>query len=77
MVNDRNELARQMQVSRTAKANHARYQPGQRAGHYESFFLRANHPARLLAFYRCYENNLDNRGCKRTARQGQISRIKS
>jgi hypothetical protein len=32
-------------------ANDARYQPGQRAGHYESFFLRANHPARPLAFW--------------------------
>lgn len=33
------------------QANHARYQPGQRAGHYESFFLRANHPSRPLAFW--------------------------
>jgi hypothetical protein len=31
--------------------NDARYQPGQRAGHYESFFLRANHPTRPLAFW--------------------------
>jgi len=31
--------------------NHARFQPGQRAGHYESFFLRANHPSRPLAFW--------------------------
>jgi len=34
-----------------ARANHTRYQPGQRAGHYESFFLRANHPTRPLAFW--------------------------
>jgi hypothetical protein len=34
-----------------AQANHTRYQPGQRAGHYESFFLRANHPTRSLAFW--------------------------
>lgn len=34
-----------------SQANHARYQPGQRAGHYESFFLRANHPARPQAFW--------------------------
>lgn len=30
--------------------NHARFQ-GQAAGHYESFFLRANHPTRPLAFW--------------------------
>ena len=34
-----------------AQANHARYRPGQRRGHYESFFLRANHPQRPLAFW--------------------------
>lgn len=33
-----------------AKVNHARYQ-GQAAGHYESFFQRANHPARPLAYW--------------------------
>lgn len=32
-------------------ANHARYVPGQRKGHYESFFLRANHPSRPLALW--------------------------
>ena len=39
------------QVSMMAQANLTRYQPGQRAGHYESFFLRANHPTRPLAFW--------------------------
>jgi hypothetical protein len=34
-----------------ATANHARFLPGQRAGHYESFFQRANHPTRPLAFW--------------------------
>jgi hypothetical protein len=34
-----------------AAANHARYLPGQRAGHYESFFQRGNHPTRPLAFW--------------------------
>src|SRR5512140_2627104 len=34
-----------------ASANLSRYLPGQREGHYESFFLRANHPARPLAFW--------------------------
>jgi hypothetical protein len=34
-----------------AEANHARFAPGTRAGHYESFFLRANHPSRPLAFW--------------------------
>ena len=33
------------------QANYARYRPGQQAGHYESFFLRANHPNRPLAFW--------------------------
>ena len=39
------------QVSMMTQANHTRYQPGQRIGHYESFFLRANHPTRPLAFW--------------------------
>ena len=34
-----------------ARANHTRYRAGQRRGHYESFFLRANHPQRRLAFW--------------------------
>lgn len=29
----------------------AEYEPGQRAGHYESFYQRANHPKRPLAFW--------------------------
>ncbi len=29
----------------------ARYQPGQKSGHYESWFLRANHPSRSEAFW--------------------------
>ena len=32
-------------------ANFARYESGQKTGHYESFFLRGNHPARPLAFW--------------------------
>lgn len=31
--------------------NLTRYQPGQTAGHYESFFQRANHPTQPLAFW--------------------------
>ena len=31
--------------------NHTRYRPGQKAGHYESFFQRANHPSRPFAFW--------------------------
>ncbi len=38
------ELARQ-------QVNWTRYGPGQKAGHYESFFQRANHPSRPLAFW--------------------------
>ena len=37
-------------VSR-ADVNHARYRADQTAGHYESFFQRANHPSRPLAFW--------------------------
>ncbi len=33
------------------QANFTRYQPDQTTGHYESFFVRANHPARPLAFW--------------------------
>jgi len=33
------------------KANKTVYRPGQTTGHYESFFLRANHPVRPLAFW--------------------------
>jgi hypothetical protein len=33
------------------RANHARYRPGLTGGHYESFYLRANHPSRPLAFW--------------------------
>jgi hypothetical protein len=32
-------------------ANYGRYRPGRTQGHYESFFLRANHPTRPLAFW--------------------------
>ncbi len=34
-----------------ATANDTRYRPGQKKGHYESFFQRANHPSRPLAFW--------------------------
>jgi len=43
-------MSRQLERAR-ARVNHARYQPGQRTGHYESFFQRANHPTRPLAFW--------------------------
>ena len=33
------------------QVNYTRYQSGQTTGHYESFFVRANHPARPLAFW--------------------------
>jgi len=33
------------------QANWTRYRPGQQTGHYESFFQRANHPSRPLAFW--------------------------
>jgi hypothetical protein len=31
--------------------NCARYRPGEAGGHYESYFLRANHPTKRLAFW--------------------------
>jgi hypothetical protein len=33
------------------RLNWTRYTPGQKQGHYESFFQRANHPTRPLAFW--------------------------
>lgn len=33
------------------RANDTRYRPGAQDGHYESFFVRANHPTRPLAFW--------------------------
>jgi hypothetical protein len=38
-------------VSLTEGLNHARYAAGQDKGHYESFYQRANHPTRPLAFW--------------------------
>jgi len=38
-------------VTPEERANHARFRPGERAGHYESWFQRANHPTRPLAFW--------------------------
>jgi hypothetical protein len=35
----------------TADFNHARYQPGTTGGFYESYFQRANHPTRPMAFW--------------------------
>lgn len=35
----------------TSDYNFARYRAGQTRGHYESFWLRANHPSRPLAFW--------------------------
>ena len=34
-----------------AELDRAQWVPGERGGHYESFFLRANHPSRPLAFW--------------------------
>ena len=38
-------------IKAESMVNFTRYQPGQKAGHYESFFQRANHPTRPLAFW--------------------------
>ncbi len=47
------------------QVNHARFH-GQAAGHYESFFLRANHPTRPLAFWIRY-TIFSPRGCPANA----------
>jgi hypothetical protein len=44
------EPRNQLELARS-RANHTRYRPGQDTGHYESFFLRANHANRSLAFW--------------------------
>ena len=38
-------------LSLTEGLNHSRYAAGQAQGHYESFYQRANHPTRPLAFW--------------------------
>lgn len=38
-------------VAAEQRANLARFSPGTRKGHYESYFQRANHPSRPLAFW--------------------------
>jgi hypothetical protein len=47
---DMSDLARASEE----KANLARFQAGQQKGHYESYFLRANHPAEPKAFWMRY-----------------------
>jgi hypothetical protein len=37
-----------------AQVNWAQYEPGQSTGHYESFYLRGNHPTEPLAFWLRY-----------------------
>jgi len=46
-----NERARTMDIPDTGFWQGARYRSGQTAGHYESWFLRANHPQRNEAFW--------------------------
>lgn len=43
-------IKKELEIARQ-QVNWARYQPGQATGHYESFFQRANHPTRPLAFW--------------------------
>ena len=43
-------IKKELEIARQ-QINWARYQPGQAEGHYESFFQRANHPTRPLAFW--------------------------
>lgn len=38
-------------IKAVKEANHTRYKAGQRGGHYESYFLRANHPTKPMAFW--------------------------
>jgi len=39
------------EINWLSTANNTIYRPGQQTGHYESYFLRANHPDRPLAFW--------------------------
>ena len=41
-------------IEELGQANRPRYTAGQKKGHYESYFLRANHPRRKLAFWILY-----------------------
>jgi hypothetical protein len=41
---------KELEIGRT-RVNWTRYQPEETTGHYESFFQRANHPSRPLAFW--------------------------
>lgn len=43
-------IKKELEIARQ-QVNWARYQPNQAAGHYESFFQRANHPTRPMAFW--------------------------
>jgi hypothetical protein len=47
---DGENIKRELQIARQ-QVNWTRYQPGQAAGHYESFFERANHPRQPMAFW--------------------------
>jgi len=44
-------MMNQAEIDLMNTANNAIYQPGQHTGHYESYFLRANHPRLPLAFW--------------------------
>jgi len=43
-------IKKELEIARQ-QVNWTRYQPGQAEGHYESFFERANHPRRPMAFW--------------------------
>jgi hypothetical protein len=43
-------IKKELEIARQ-QVNWTRYQPGQATGHYESFFQRANHPTRPMAFW--------------------------
>jgi hypothetical protein len=46
-------VKKELEIARQ-QVNWTRYQPGQVVGHYESFFQRANHPTRPMAFWMRY-----------------------
>lgn len=45
------EYMKKLEIEWSRKANNTIYKPGQKKGHYESYFLRANHPQQPLAFW--------------------------
>jgi len=51
MIKDAKNAMDSLMIRAQKEANFTRYVPEQKEGHYESYFQRANHPTRPLAFW--------------------------